>query len=67
MSKNLSMTFRKPLQEFDTNGRNRLWLKSIAHENSFCNERYKSIDSSDNSSSKYAPKYPKKFTLKDLH
>lgn len=67
MSKNMSMTFRKPFQEFDNKGWNRLWFRSIAHENSSCNDKYKSIDSSDNSSSKYAPKYPKKFTLKDLH
>ncbi len=61
------MTLRKPFQELDVNGRNRLWLRSNANENSYFNVRYKSMDSSDNSSSKYAPKYPKKFTLKDLH
>ena len=61
------MTFRKPYQEFENSGSNRLWFKSIADESSFCNNRYKSIDSSDKSSSKYAPKYPKKFTLRDLH
>lgn len=61
------MTFRKPSNEFENKDYVKHWYKSIGQESSFFNHKIKLLESSDNSSNKYAPKYPKKFTLKDLY